>query len=263
MTSWNARHIQNHFSETPGIAPSLKSGNVAVEYLALGHVARASMVTPEPMTWEPTSTARTCCLDGGAEGGSRPGDVPAHAGDTPEHLRPAGGAETDGEDGQEPRVLVGEEREAVQHDGPEHDEEAQGEQEHAPAWDVLRAEEERPVAAVGCGQPVVLDDDGDEEPGDQLSVEQGDVETGDGLGRLAVVGGETEEEDEADGPEHYGDGDANHEGHGDSGAGDVAGHGGLGIGDERAPVPEHKGVDLCDAGDDDGTDDPLSCWGTT
>lgn len=153
-------------------------------------------------------------------------------------------------------MFVGEEGEDVEDDGPQANEEAQGEEGGAPVGDVLAAKEELPVTTVGRGEPVVLDDDGDEEPGDELAVHEGDVETRDGLGLLAVVVGQAKEEDNADGPHDDGDRDADDECNRDGGVGDIAGDGGLVVANEGTPVPQHQGVDLCDTSDNDGANDP-------
>lgn len=63
-----------------------------------------------------------------------------------------------------------------------------------------------PVATVGCGEPVILDDDRHEEPEDDLPASEGGVEGWDGARRLAVVVWETEEEDEAGHPHEYSNG---------------------------------------------------------
>lgn len=63
-----------------------------------------------------------------------------------------------------------------------------------------------PVAAIGCREPVVLDDDRHEEPEDDLPASEGGVEGWDGARGLAVVVGETEEEDETGDPHEYGNG---------------------------------------------------------
>lgn len=109
---------------------------------------------------EPETPAR----DGGGGGPAGPGEVEADVGDAPEHLGPAGGAEAHGEDGEDPGVGGGEEGEDVEEGGPDDDEEEDDEDGDGPGGDVLRGPEVQPVAAVGGGEPVVLDYDYDEEP---------------------------------------------------------------------------------------------------
>lgn len=201
--------------------------------------------------------------DGARDGVADPGDVHAHARNAPQHLGPAGGAEADGEHGEEPGVLVGEAAEGVEDDGPQTQEEEDGEEDDAPPGDELRREEEGPVAAVRCRQPVVLDDDHGEEARDDLAAGQRDVEAGDGVGRLAVEVGEAKVYDDADGPEDDADGDADDDCAGKRAGTDEARDGVRAVGHQSTPVPEAEGVDLCETGDDQGTSDPLSGRGTT
>ena len=109
---------------------------------------------------EPEAAAR----DGGGGGPAGPGQVEADVGGAPEHLGPARGTEAHGEDGQDPRVGGGEEGEDVEEGGPDDDEEEDDEETDGPGGDVLRGPEVEPVAAVGGREPVILDDDHDEEP---------------------------------------------------------------------------------------------------
>ena len=109
---------------------------------------------------EPQAAAR----DGGGGRTAGPGQVEADVGGAPEHLGPARGAEAHGEDGQDPRVGGGEEGEDVEEGGPDDDEEEDDEEADGPGGDVLRGPEVEPVAAVGGREPVILDDDHDEEP---------------------------------------------------------------------------------------------------
>ena len=48
---------------------------------------------------------KTAADEGAGDGAAGPGDVLADVGDAPEHLAPAGGAEADGEDGEDPAVV--------------------------------------------------------------------------------------------------------------------------------------------------------------
>lgn len=144
---------------------------------------------------------------GAAYGGKRPGDPLAHAGGAPEHLRPARGAEADGEDGQDPAVAAGGDGEAPEREGPDADEEGGDEQRDGPCGRVLAGPEVFPVAAVGGREEEVLDEDGDEEPEDYFAPDDGTVEGGDAAGGLSVVFRESEEEEDADGPHEEGDGD--------------------------------------------------------
>ncbi len=99
----------------------------------------------------------------------------------------------------------------------------------------------------------------DEEPEDDFTAEEGSVEGGDGARGLAVVFGEAEEEDGADGPEEEGDGrtDGRHGGGVDDGVGGGFGEAGRGgFGEGAAPVPEGDDVGLLRALDDAGAVDP-------
>lgn len=129
---------------------------------------------------------------------------------------------------------------------------------------MVRTPEVTPIAAVGRAEPVVLDEDGDEEPEDDFAAGNGGVEGRDGAGGLAVVGGEPEKEDEADGPEEdgEGDGDGGHDPGVDDGVGlSEAGRGGFGEG--GAPVPEGDDVGLLGALDDAGAVHPCFDGGAT
>jgi len=130
-------------------------------------------------------------------------------------------------------VGAGGDGEAPEEEGPDDEEEEDDEQGNGPGGGVLAGPEVFPVAAVGRGEEVVLDDDGDEEPldgrdgllvlvrkggrgegrggagrayQDDFSADDGAVEGGDAAGGLAVVVWETEEEHEPDGPEEDGKG---------------------------------------------------------
>jgi len=78
---------------------------------------------------------------------------------------------------------------------PEEYKEGDDKQPDRPCRGVLRGEEVPPVAAVGRGKEVILDEDGDEEPEDDFAACHGGVEGGDLAGGLAVVVREAEVED--------------------------------------------------------------------
>lgn len=121
---------------------------------------------PDPLhrVQDPEPKPQTPARDRGGGRTAGPGQVEADVGDAPEHLRPARGAEAHGEDGQDPRVGGGEEGEDVEEGGPDDDEEEDDEEADGPGGDVLGGPEVEPVAAVGCREPVILNDDHDEEP---------------------------------------------------------------------------------------------------
>ena len=196
--------------------------------------------------------------DGAGDGAADPGDVEADARGAPEHLRPAGGAEADGEQGHDPRVRLGEEGEDPQAEAPQDDEEAKGQEHRRPSRDVRRVEEELPVAPVQRREPEVLDDDVQQEPGHDVPAEERHVEARDLVGRLAVVVGQAEERDQPERPEDQGDRHRDHEHDGDL-VGDEQAvqepHRVL-AGDDVAPVEETDDVDLLDALDDRRAEDP-------
>ena len=216
---------------------------------------RVQDAEPEPQT--PSD-------EGAGDGAAGPGDVLADVGDAPEHLAPARSAEADGEDGKDPAVVFGEDAEEPEEGGPDEDEEEDDEADDLPGFGVVRTPEVAPVAAVGRAEPVVLDEDGDEEPEDDFAAGDGGVKGGDGAGGLAVVGGEAEEKDEADSPEKDGDGD------GDGGH-DPRVHDGIslwkagrgGFGEDGAPVPEGNDVGLLCTLDDTGAIHPCFDGGAT
>lgn len=78
-------------------------------------------------------------------------------------------------------------------DCPDADEEDEDEDDDTPNRCVLRGPEVSPIAAVRRREPVILEDDGDEEPHDDLTAEQGFVEGGDFAGLLAIVVRQAEE----------------------------------------------------------------------
>ena len=171
-------------------------------------------------------------------GSAGPGNVLADVRDAPEHLAPARGAEADGEDGENPAVVFGEDAEEPEERGPDEDEEEDDEADDLPRFGVVGAPKVAPVAAVGRAEPVILDQHRHEEPEDDLSAGDGAIERWDGAGGLAVVGGKAGEEDEADGPEHDGDGDGDggHDPGVDDGV-DIGDARGGGFGESGAPVP--------------------------
>jgi hypothetical protein len=150
-----------------------------------------------------------------------PGDVQRDAGCGPGHLAPAGRAEGDGEDGDEPGVVFGVDAEGVEGEGPDEDEEEEEQEDDGPGGGVLRGPEEPPVAVVGCGEEEVLKDYHYEEPlrGNELvgwivewgrsegmtyhndfTAEEGVVEGWDVARGFAVVVWKAEVENNADGP---------------------------------------------------------------
>lgn len=140
-------------------------------------------------------------------------------------------------------------REQEQQGGPDEPEEQRNEQPDGPLGRVLRAPEILPVAAVGGAEEEVLDEDGDEEPEDDVAASDGLVERGDVARGLAVVAGEAEEQDHADGPEEDGEGD--NDGGVDDGVCGAVGDDAGGcdgwrdsFGEAGAPEPEHDDVCL-------------------
>lgn len=71
---------------------------------------------------------------------------------------------------------------------------------------MLGAPKISPVASVGRGKPVVLDNDRHEEPEDDFALKEGTVERWDLARHLAVVVGQAEEDDSCHSPEETGNG---------------------------------------------------------
>ena len=206
---------------------------------------------PEP---EPQTAAR----DRGAEMAARPGDVDADARDAPEHLGPAGRAEADGEDGQDPGVGLAQAVEDVEDGGPEQREEEEHQAHDGPAGGVLRGPQVQPVAAVGGGEEEILDEDSEEEPQHDFAAEDAAEEVVRVAGGLAVVRGQALVEEDADGPEEDGNAPADCDCRGRMGD-EERGRGGAGdggLGDVGAPPPECGDVDLLGSLDDAGAEDP-------
>lgn len=188
---------------------------------------------PEP------ETARYEC---GCDVAASPWEVETEGAGSPEHLCPSWCTETDGEDGQPPWVTLGDECKERETGAPATDEETKGKTEDSAGRDVLRAEEEEPVATVWGGEEVVLKQDSDEEPECDFALDDGAQERGDLVGHLAVVGWQAEEEDDADGPETERNNECHREKHGERGKTEVSpASGGVGA-DEASPEPERKGV---------------------
>lgn len=106
-------------------------------------------------------------------------------------------------------MFGGKPREDDEEEHPDSDEKEEDEESDSPGWRVLCRPEVAPVAAVGGREPVVLKDDGDEEPYDNFPPEDGVVEGGDFAGCLAIVGWEAEEEGNADEPHENREGKRN------------------------------------------------------
>lgn len=94
----------------------------------------------------------------------RDGDVERDPGGGPQHLTPAGGAEGDCEDWDEPCVSAGEAAKNGEEEGPDQYEEEQEEKDDRPCRRVLGGPKEFPIAVVGCGEEVVLENYHYEEP---------------------------------------------------------------------------------------------------
>ena len=73
----------------------------------------------------------------------------------------------------------------------------------------MRVEQVAPITTVRGGEPVILDQDGDEEPEDDFAAHYGVVEGGDLAGGLAIVVRKAEEENETYGPENESDREGN------------------------------------------------------
>lgn len=120
-----------------------------------------------------------------------------------------------------------------------------------------RVPEVAPVAAVWCRQPVVLDDDGDEEPDDNLPAEEGDVEGWDLAWGLTVIAWETEEQDEADSPEEACDRRGDGCGGATGGQEYTVRQSGVGRGRQcAAPVPQRRHIELLTTLDDASAEGP-------
>ena len=85
------------------------------------------------------------------------------AGHAPEDLCPPRRAEADSKHGEDPAVFTREVGELRKEEQPDDAEEEDDEEEDLPGGGVRRGPEEAPGAAVDRGEPVVLDEDGDEE----------------------------------------------------------------------------------------------------
>ena len=83
---------------------------------------------------------------------------------------------------------------------PDDNEETDYEQGDSPSRCVLSGPKIAPVSSVRSREPVVLDDDGDEEPENDLTADNGVVEGWHFTRYLAVVFRKTQEENDADNP---------------------------------------------------------------
>ena len=154
-------------------------------------------------------------------------------------------------------MLFAQVAEDEEHEGPAADEEDEDEEHDAPRGRVRRVPEVAPVAPVRRRQPVVLEHDGDEEPDDDFAAEEGDVEGWDLAWGLTVIAGETEEQDQADGPEQACDGRGDGCGGGTGGQEYTGRPAGIGRGCQcAAPVPQGRHVELLATLDDASAESP-------
>ena len=117
-------------------------------------------------------------------------------------------------------MVLGQDAEEEEEGGPDEAEEEDDEEDDLPCRGVGGGPQVAPVAAIGRGEEVVLDEHRDEKPRDDFAPEQAGVERRDLAGSLAVIVRQTEEDEGADDPEEDGNGDRD------------GGHGG-GIDDRR------------------------------
>jgi len=178
-------------------------------------------------------------------------------------------------------VLAREVRELREEGDPDDAEEEEDEEEDLPGGGVGRGPEEAPGSAVDGGEPVVLDDDGEEEAlgmlvmadtkkgkgtpyDDELAPEDGLEERRDRAGGLAVVFGQAKEGEHGECHEQHGHGKADRtdERVGRLRHGDAVAVVGAELG---APVPQPADVDLLDAlhrarADHPRPDGRTTCW---
>lgn len=185
-----------------------------------------------------------------------PWEEEAEGAGSPEHLRPAGCAETDGEDGQPPWVALGDESKERKAHAPAADKESKSKTEDGAGRDVLRAEQEEPVATIWCGEEVVLEKDSEEEPERDLALDDRAKKRGDLVGHLAVVRWQTEEEDDAHCPEEECDKQSDWEKDGKRGETEVSPASRGVRADEATPEPESERVCVLQSLDPASAPDP-------
>ncbi|KAL8910882.1 MAG: hypothetical protein Q9172_007772, partial [Xanthocarpia lactea] len=91
-------------------------------------------------------------------------DPSAHSGCAPENLALAGAAEADGGDGDDPAVVMGEAGEGEEDEGPDEEEEGEEQENDGGGGGVVGGPKVLPVAGVGSGEEVILEDCCYEEP---------------------------------------------------------------------------------------------------
>lgn len=79
-------------------------------------------------------------------------------------MTPARGAETNGENRNEPRVTFGQNAKHTEQSDPDYHKEKQNQEHNRPFWCVLAGPEIEPVASVRSREEVVLNEDAVEEP---------------------------------------------------------------------------------------------------
>ena len=131
---------------------------------------------------------------------SSPRHVLPNVARAPQHLTPPRRTEADGKDGENPGVILGEDSEDPEEGGPDEDEEQDAKQHDLPRLRVVRRPKIRPVAPVRRRQEVVLDDDSNKKPQDDLSSEQARVEARHRSWCLSIVVWQSEEHDDSSCP---------------------------------------------------------------
>lgn len=159
-------------------------------------------------------------------------------------------------------MFLGKNGEDEEDEKPHCNEECEHQKNDSPSRCVLRAPQVCPRAAIRRRKEEVLNDNHDEEPTNNTATEKGFVEIWNLAWGLAIVGGQRGEEDQADDPENYsnGDGDCCGERRGREGFLLVSGGSCC---NSRTPVEEGRHKDRLGSLDDTGTINPGFDWSTT
>ena len=179
-------------------------------------------------------------------------------------MTPSRCSETNGEDWQDPGVILGQEAENPQERRPNNDEEKDNKQNNLPSFSMFGAPEVSPISSVRRRHPVVLNDDSDEEPHDNFPAEKRGVKRWNVARSLTVVVWQSSPKEEAYRPHE--DGYRNGDGRHNRGVRHRvrSRHTGSSLlGELRAPVPKCDNIDLLCALNNACTIDPCFDRSTT
>jgi hypothetical protein len=114
-------------------------------------------------------------------------------------------------------VALGDVREPREAETPSTNEESECQTQHSAGRNVLRAEQEEPIATIRRRQEVVLQQDREEEPHGDLALHDRSQQRGDLVGHLAVIRWQADVQRDSDAPEEQRNNKRDREQHGERG----------------------------------------------